>query len=61
MANWFGAHYNQEVRFSSAGPITSKINQRPNYYYYYLLCLYEEFLSEMQRNDFNNRFTVNFN
>jgi len=41
MAKWFGAHYNLEVRFSSAvkcrkGPqvITSLLNQTQNYYYY---------------------------
>jgi len=41
MAKWFGAHYNQEVRFSSSveckkGPhvLTSVLNQRQNYYYY---------------------------
>jgi len=41
MAKWFGAHYNQEVRFSSAvkckkGPqvLTSLLNQRRNYNFY---------------------------
>jgi len=41
MAKWIGAHYNQEVRFSSAvkckkGPqvLTSLLNQKRNYYYY---------------------------
>jgi len=41
MAKWFGAHYNQEVRFSSAVKckkgsqvLTSLLNQRRNYYYY---------------------------
>jgi len=41
MAKWFGAHYNQEVRFSSAvylmkgsQVLTSLLNQRRNYYYY---------------------------
>jgi len=40
MAEWFGAHYNQEVHFSAAvkwtkGPkvLTSLLNQRQNYYY----------------------------
>jgi len=42
MAKWIGAHYNQEVRFSSAvmcveGPqvLTSLLNQRRNHYYCY--------------------------
>jgi|GEM_PF-4579994 len=49
MAKWFGAHYNQEFRFSSAvkckkGPqvLTSLLNQRRNYYHIdrtYLLSL----------------------
>jgi len=41
MTKWFGAHYNQEVRFSLAvqckkGPqvLTSLLNQRRNYNYY---------------------------
>jgi len=41
MAKWFGAHYNQEVRFRSAlkckkGPqvLTPLLNHRRNYYYY---------------------------
>jgi len=39
MDKWFGAHYNQEVRFSSAvkckkGP---QHNQRQDYYYYYII------------------------
>jgi len=40
MAKWFGAHYNQEVRFSSAVKckkepqvLTSLLNQRRNYYF----------------------------
>jgi len=40
MGKWFGAHYNQEVCFSSAvkckkGPqiLTSLLNKRRNYYY----------------------------
>jgi len=43
VAKWFGAHSNQEVRFSSAvyckkGPqvLTSLHNQRQNYQYYQL-------------------------
>jgi len=36
MAEWFGAHYNQEVRFISEvkGPqvLTSLLNQRRNYF-----------------------------
>jgi len=43
MAKWFGALYNQEVRFSSAVKCkkepqvqTSMLNQRRSYYYYYL-------------------------
>jgi len=42
MAKWFEAHYNLEVRFSSAVKckkglqvLTSLSNQRRNYYYYY--------------------------
>jgi len=42
MAKWFGAHCNQEVRFSSAVMCkkwpqvpTSLLNNRRNYYYYY--------------------------
>jgi len=41
MAKWLGAHFNQEVRFSSAvkckkGPqfLTSLLNQKRNYYYF---------------------------
>jgi len=41
MAKWFGAHYNQKVRFNSAvkfkkGPqvLTSLFNHRRNYYYF---------------------------
>jgi len=34
MAKWFGAHYDQEVRFSGAVQVlTSLLNQRRNYYY----------------------------
>jgi len=40
MIKWFGAHYNQGVRFSSADEckkgsqvLTSRLNQRQNYYY----------------------------
>jgi len=47
MAKWFGAHYNQEVRFSSAvwckkGPrvLTSLLNQRRNYYYSYFVMVF---------------------
>jgi len=45
--NWFGAHYYQEVRFSSEvkckeGPqvLTLLLNQRQNYYYYYYYVFY---------------------
>jgi len=45
MTKWFGAHYNQEVRFSSAAKckkgtqvLTSLLNQRRNYYYYCYYC-----------------------
>jgi len=49
MAKWLGAHYNQEVRFSSAdickkGPqvLTSLLNQRQNNYYYFFVGSYLE-------------------
>jgi len=40
MVKWFGAFYNQEVRFTSAvkckkGPLTSLLNRRRNYHFYY--------------------------
>jgi len=44
MAKWFGAYYNEEVRFSSAVKckkrpqvLTSPLNPRRNYYYYCIL------------------------
>jgi len=44
MAKWFGAHYNEEVRFRSAVKgmngslvLTSLLNQRRSYYYYFLI------------------------
>jgi len=53
MANWFGAHYNWEVRFSSVvkckkGPLvlTSLLNPRRYYYYY---CLMIESLKQFEK------------